>query len=58
MSRLRSFPIIGILVATFAALSVIYSVATPIFEASDEVSHYAVVQHIADTGTLRCSNRA
>jgi hypothetical protein len=52
MSRLRSFPIIGMLVATFAALGVIYSVATPIFEASDEVSHYAVVQHIADTGTL------
>jgi hypothetical protein len=34
------------------ALAVLYSVSTPIFEASDEVSHYAVVQHIADTGTL------
>ena len=36
----------------FVALGVIYSAATPIFEASDEVSHYAVVQHLADTGAL------
>src|SRR5512140_1590321 len=40
------------IVIAFAVLAAIYSSATPIFEASDEVSHYAVVQHIADTGTL------
>ncbi len=38
--------------AAFVLLAVIYSIATPIFEASDEVSHYAVVQYIADTGEL------
>jgi hypothetical protein len=52
MKRLAHFPIIGIILAVFVALAAIYSVATPIFEASDEVSHYAVVQHIADTGAL------
>ena len=40
------------IVLVFVVLAAIYSVATPIFEASDEVSHYAVVQHIADTGAL------
>ncbi|NTU64413.1 MAG: glycosyltransferase family 39 protein [Chloroflexi bacterium] len=40
------------IVLVFVVLAAIYSVATPIFEASDEVSHYAVVQYIADTGTL------
>jgi hypothetical protein len=41
-----------IILIAFVVLAAIYSVAMPIFEASDEVSHYAVVQHIADTGTL------
>ena len=52
MRRFSQVPVIGIILATFVVLAAIYSVATPIFEASDEVSHYAVVQHIADTGTL------
>jgi hypothetical protein len=52
MTRLARFPIIGIILAAFVLLAAIYSVATPIFEASDEVSHYAVVQHIANTGAL------
>ncbi len=52
MARTSHFPVIGIILATFVVLAVIYSIATPIFEASDEVSHYAVVQHIADTGEL------
>ncbi len=38
--------------AAFVALGVVYSIATPIFEASDEVSHYAVIQQIVDTGNL------
>ncbi len=41
-----------LILITYLVLAVIYSIATPIFEASDEVSHYAVVQHIATTGTL------
>jgi hypothetical protein len=52
MARRSSFPVISLILATFAVIAAIYSVATPIFEASDEVSHYAVVQHIADTGEL------
>jgi hypothetical protein len=52
MTRHSQFPVIGILLVAFVILAAIYSAATPIFEASDEVSHYAVVQHIADTGTL------
>jgi hypothetical protein len=41
-----------IILIAFVTLALLYSSATPIFEASDEVSHYAVVQHIADTGAL------
>lgn len=52
MTRSSYFSVIGIILAAFVVLAAIYSVATPIFEASDEVSHYAVVQHIADTGAL------
>jgi hypothetical protein len=37
-----------LLVAAFVVLGVGYSIATPIFEASDEKSHYPVVKHIAD----------
>ena len=40
------------IVISFLVLAVIYSLTTPIFEASDEVSHYAVVQSLADTGAL------
>jgi len=36
----------------FGALGVVYSVVTPIFEASDERWHYPVVRHIARTGQL------
>jgi hypothetical protein len=43
---------ITVILAVFMLLALLYSVATPIFEASDEVSHYAVAQHIADTGEL------
>ncbi len=41
-----------LILIAYAILAAIYSIATPIFEASDEVSHYAVVQHMADTGAL------
>lgn len=38
---------IGAILALFCALSVIFSIVTPIFEASDELWHYPVVQYIA-----------
>ena len=37
-----------LLLLTFVALSLVYDQATPTFEASDEVWHYAVVREIAD----------
>ncbi|HSD83131.1 MAG TPA: glycosyltransferase family 39 protein, partial [Anaerolineae bacterium] len=52
MARTFYLPRLGLILVVFVVLAAIYSVATPIFEASDEVSHYAVVQHIADTGEL------
>jgi len=45
------------LVLMFLALGVIYSLVTPIFEASDELSHYPVVRHIADGRGLITQNR-
>jgi hypothetical protein len=41
-----------VIVALFVGLGVTYSVVTPIFEASDEIWHYPVVEHIATTGRL------
>jgi hypothetical protein len=41
-----------VIVALFVVLGATYSVVTPIFEASDEISHYPVVEHIATTGHL------
>ena len=43
---------IRIIIAAYLVLGALYSVATPIFEASDEVSHYAVIQQLVDTGEL------
>ncbi len=40
-------PELFVLVAAFVALALIYSVATPIFEAGDEIWHYPFVQHLA-----------
>lgn len=41
-----------IVTITFAILASIYSVVTPVFEASDEISHYPMVQFIATHHTL------
>jgi len=38
------------IVGLFVALATTYSLVTPVFEASDEISHYPVVDHIATTG--------
>jgi 4-amino-4-deoxy-L-arabinose transferase-like glycosyltransferase len=39
---------IAVIILLFVILGVVYSLATPIFEASDELWHYPVVKHIAD----------
>ena len=39
---------VWVLVAAFLVLGVVYSVATPLFEASDELWHYPFVKHLAD----------
>ena len=39
---------IAVIILLFMILGVVYSLATPIFEASDELWHYPVVKHIAD----------
>ena len=41
------FPLKAAIVGLFVVLGIIYSLATPIFEASDERWHYPVVDHIA-----------
>jgi 4-amino-4-deoxy-L-arabinose transferase-like glycosyltransferase len=41
-----------VILVLFITLGTTYSLVTPLFEASDEISHYPVVQHIATTGTL------
>lgn len=38
---------VGVLVAAFVVLGVVYSVATPIFETPDELQHYAHVNYIS-----------
>jgi len=42
----------GLILFAFIGLGITYSLVTPVFEASDEIWHYPVVKHIADTGTL------
>ncbi len=43
---------IALILATFIVLGVLYSVITPIFEASDELWHYPFVKHLADGNGL------
>ena len=45
-----------LIAAAFMLLASTYSVVTPVFEASDEISHYPVIQHIATTGALPVQN--
>ncbi|HNT76182.1 MAG TPA: glycosyltransferase family 39 protein, partial [Anaerolineae bacterium] len=40
------------IIALFCILGIVYSVAVPIFEASDELWHYPMVQHLARTWAL------
>lgn len=40
--------LLALVLIVFVAMGIVYSLATPIFEASDERWHYPVVKHIAD----------
>ena len=39
---------IALILVGFAVLATIYSVVTPLFEASDELWHYPMVKYVAD----------
>ncbi len=39
---------IAVILGAFILLGLLYSLVTPVFEASDEIYHYPVVKHIAD----------
>ncbi len=41
-----------LILALFAGLGVTYALATPVFEASDELWHYPMVRHLADGNPL------
>ncbi len=51
MAFIRSRPIF-ILLALFVAIGFTYAVTTPLFEASDELWHYPMVQHLSRTFDL------
>lgn len=51
-SLLRRHAGITVVLALYLVLGVIYSVVTPIFEASDELWHYPFIEHLADGNGL------
>ena len=53
----RRYPALGIIVAAFLCLALLYSWATPILESGDEVSHYPFVKHLAEGGGLPIQRR-
>ncbi|MBN1976944.1 MAG: glycosyltransferase family 39 protein [Anaerolineae bacterium] len=52
MSQSTERALIAAIVAAFTLLGLVYSVVTPIFEASDEKWHYPMVKTIADNWSL------
>ncbi len=52
MTRNRERSLLAAILVLFIALSTVYSVVVPPFEASDELWHYPMVRHIAETGSL------
>ena len=46
----RTLYVLGAILAAYVVLATIYSVVTPIFEASDELWHYPMVQYLATHG--------
>ena len=49
---IRAHPLLAIILFAFILLAAIYSVATPIFEAGDEIWHFPFVQHLATGHSL------
>ena len=54
MTRFRSTSrqIVALIVLLYLCLGVLYSLATPVLEASDEFKHYPYVQHLQTNGEL------
>lgn len=42
--------LLGLIIAAYLGLAILYSVITPLFEASDELWHYPMVKYLADHG--------
>ena len=43
---------LSVILILFLVLGIVYSVATPVFEASDELWHYPMIRHLADGNKL------
>ena len=56
MKIVKQHPQATTILIAFIILAIIYSIATPPFEAGDESRHYAVVKYMADTGRLIIQN--
>ncbi len=54
--RILAHRLASIIFIAFIILSIIYSIATPPFEAGDESRHYSVVKYMADSGRLIVQN--
>lgn len=54
---LREHGALLVILVLFVLLGILYSVITPIFEASDELWHYPFVKHLADGGGLPVQRR-
>ena len=52
LNSLRSHRLLIVLLVAFLLLAAIYSIATPIFEAGDEIWHYPFIQHLATGHSL------
>ncbi len=48
IAAVRRQPVLVLIVIGYLALALIYSLATPLFEASDELWHYPMVKYVAD----------
>ncbi|MBN2471816.1 MAG: hypothetical protein JXN59_13930 [Anaerolineae bacterium] len=50
MQAVRKQWVLALILAVYLSLGIGYSLTTPLFEASDELSHYPLVQHLAASG--------
>lgn len=56
LSDLKSARSVLVLLGVFVALGSVYAVTTPLFEASDELWHYPMAQHLSRGGALPVQN--